>query len=193
MLRNEDPNRLNRWESKEQFEAEIQTIQRFPVDSSKFYNTRQKSHDPRMMVSARAGEQMQSFYGLYTIEEVKKVFMEAITEYEAALILFTDWDHWKDFSEFKFNKTYLDKWRVEKEIRDRLKLSKLLWKAAENGSVPAQKALLEEANKNDTKPLTRKGQALQAELEQKAKEKEVVQSIKDSLFLATVNGKRQKA
>lgn len=136
---------------------------------------------------------MQSFYGLYTIEEVKKVFMEAITEYEAALILFTDWDHWKDFSEFKFNKTYLDKWRVEKEIRDRLKLSKLLWKAAENGSVPAQKALLEEANKNDTKPLTRKGQALQAELEQKAKEKEVVQSIKDSLFLATVNGKRQKA
>lgn len=193
MLRNEDPNRLNRWESKEKFELEIQTIDRFPIDSSIFYNTRQKSYDPRMMVSLRAGEKSGVFYGMYTMAEVKKVFMEATTEYEAALVLFTEWDHWRDFSELSFNKSYLDKWRIEKEIRDRLKVTKLLWKAAENGSVPAQKTLLEEANKNDTKALTRKGQALQAELEQKAKEKEVVQGIKDSLFLATINGKRQKA
>ncbi len=182
-----------KWESMEQYYEAVPSIQRFPIDSKKYKNKREGSYEPRIIFGDRAGEFTGSYVGIYTYQEVYDVFMESTTEYEAAKKLVSDWEHWVCVIKYQPYIDIIARWRIEKEIKNRLALTELLWRAAKGGSVAAQKLLLEENNKNDLVAVSAKGKEIQKELEQKAKEKEAVQAIKDSLKLVAIDGKRKKA
>jgi hypothetical protein len=184
--------RSAKWNNLEEFLEAVPTLQRFPIDSKDFYNERYHTYSSRMMITPRMGEFGETISGLYTMEEVYKVYMESTTEYEAAKKLFSDWRHWEFFVKDSCNAKYINEWRMEREARERLRLKQLLWKSAENGNVAAQKLLLDLSIKDDSKAVTPEGKALEKQLEQTAAEKEAVQAIKQSLQLVSVNGKRKK-
>lgn len=105
---------------------------------------------------------------LYTMHEeereglpsAKKIYMEAESEYEAAMQLVGSWQHWKRLlrcSPFMKGLPYstwegLEAWREEKEIRDKADALKQLKKSAEKGNVTAQKIIYEGEKKTKGRP-----------------------------------------
>ena len=96
---------------------------------------------------------------MYTMHEedrnglpsAKRIYMEAESEYDAAMQLVGSWQHWKRLLRCKpFTKGLpnqqwegLDFWREEKEIRDKAEAFKQLKKSAAKGNVPAQRTIYE--------------------------------------------------
>jgi len=90
------------------------------------------------------------------------VYLSCDTEYEACQKLLGDWEHWKALWESARLKPYIEQLREEAALIKEARNIKILMKAAEEGSVPAAKLLLD---MNKKKPVGRP-----AEREQKAKE-----------------------
>lgn len=76
-----------------------------------------------------------------------QIYMGCDSEYEAAQKLLGSWKHWERLSECGWFKEYLEKWRDERQIREAALGKKVLIEKAEEGFVPAAKALLELAGK----------------------------------------------
>jgi len=84
----------------------------------------------------------------------KRIYMESVDEYEAAIRLVGTWLHWQRLcqctpfmkgppEEVTLAWTGLEDWRKEKELQNKSRVSKLLWNEAEKGNVSAQKILLD--------------------------------------------------
>ena len=59
------------------------------------------------------------FKPVYTLREWKDVFMEARdpSEYEPAMLLLGDWEHWQDVRAHALIKPHVDKWQQELEVK----------------------------------------------------------------------------
>ena len=95
--------------------------------------------------------QTKSEYMPFTLREkdfdtyisVYRVYMEADSEYEAAMYLLNSWEHWQVLCSSPFFKRYLDSWRQEREVKECAVAVKTLMKEAQAGNVTAAKALLD--------------------------------------------------
>lgn len=115
---------------------------------------------------------------IYTMHEqerkglpsAKKIYMEAESEYEAAMQLVGSWQHWKRlcrctyFMKGMANCMWdgLEDWREEKEIQDKAEAYKQLKKSAEKGNIQAQRLIYE--GKKDSK-----GRPSKAEVQRQAR------------------------
>ena len=108
-------------------------------------------------LNLRSGAKYESYYTMYDDDRhgmmsAKRVYLDSVDEYEAAIKLVGTWANWKQLlksKEFvegpragqKSSWEGLKSWREEKQIMDESKARELLWQAAEQGSVSAQRIL----------------------------------------------------
>ena len=59
------------------------------------------------------------FKWVYTLPQVKEMFLDARdpSEYEAAMRIVGDWDHWQQLRNHPYIKPHVDKWQKELEIK----------------------------------------------------------------------------
>lgn len=130
----------------------------------------------------------------------RRVYLESIDEYEAAIKLVGSWQHWKKLCNIKLfvdgppegrsgGWEGLKEWRKEKELRDKSRARDLLWKAAEEGNVSAQRTLYD-----PKEPVGRpsKDKVRKAANEQAEQERILNEGLK-RVRLAAVNGKAKDA
>lgn len=86
-------------------------------------------------------------FDLKDSKSMYKIYMACDSEYEAAMVLLGSWKHWERLSECQWFKEHLTKWREEREIREAALGKKVLVDQAEEGNVPAAKALLDLSGK----------------------------------------------
>lgn len=177
-------NPYNHWESYEDYENNIGNYQRFPINSAQFFNPASKRFSTRFIVNRRSGEFTGGVYGVYTVDEVRKVFLESASEYEAAMCLVSDWKHWQQLKACRKHKQFFEELALEKELQDLAKTKKLLWKAAENGNVSAQKILLD-GFKKDKEAIKKLEESHLQVKKEKETEADYVRSIKESLRLVS--------
>jgi len=90
----------------------------------------------------------------------RRIYMESLDEYEAAIRLVGSWVHWQRLlkcnafmkgphADSGYQWQGLEQWRQEKRDFERSKARDMLWESAKKGNVTAQRLLFEEANKGD--------------------------------------------
>lgn len=130
----------------------------------------------------------------------RRVYLESVDEYEAAIKLVGSWQHWKRLCNIKLfvegppehrseGWEGLKEWRKEKELRDKSQARELLWQAAKEGNVTAQRTLYD-----PKEPVGRpsKEKVNRAAREQ-AEEERILKEGLSRVRLASVNGKAQNA
>jgi hypothetical protein len=75
------------------------------------------------------------------------IYMSFDTEYEAAIRILGNWDHWESLCGCAVFKPYLEKWRTERKIREEAMAHRILVEAAEGGNVTAAKTILIDSKK----------------------------------------------
>lgn len=104
------------------------------------------------------------------LPSAKKIYMESMNEYEAAIALTPSWEYWKNMLKTSVKvRRLIDDWREEKFQKDQAAARRMLWDAAKKGNVSAQR-ILYEARKEEQ----------QQKLRQK---KEVTQTIRETEML----------
>lgn len=172
------------WESLQQYKDEIGNYKRFPINSEHYWSASNKRWKRTIFVGRRAGEFKGTVEGIYTVHEAREVFLKAATEYEAAMMLVTNWEHWVSIKESLNNKRYIDEWMLEKELADIARTKNLLWKAANRGNVSAQKILLDGFDK-DKKLIKSREEEHTKDKRAREEESSKVQMIKESLRLVS--------
>jgi len=76
-----------------------------------------------------------------------RIYMEAETEYEAAMTLLNSWKHWEILTATTWFQEHITKWRAEREIREAAIGKAVLISQAREGNVAAAKALHDQATK----------------------------------------------
>jgi hypothetical protein len=115
---------------------------------------------------------------LYTIKDddddlpsARKIYMDSVNEYDAALRLTPSWSYWKHMVEHCVKiKRVIEEWREEKYQKDQAQARKLLWEAAQKGNVSAQR-IIYEARKEEKEQKERE----KRELHQSQKETDLLQ------------------
>lgn len=78
------------------------------------------------------------------LRSARKVYMDSVNEYEAAIELTPSWEYWVGMLKTCVKiRREVDKWREEKYLKDQAQARRLLWAAAEKGNVSAQRILYE--------------------------------------------------
>ena len=88
---------------------------------------------------------------LYTIEEqdnelpsAHKIYMNSMTEYDAAMKLFGSFKYWKEMLKGSIKiRALIEEWREEKMLRDQDKARRILWEEAEKGNIGAARVIYE--------------------------------------------------
>jgi hypothetical protein len=78
------------------------------------------------------------------LPSARKIYMDSVNEYEAAVRLTPSWEYWKGMLKTCIKiRREIDKWREEKYQKDQAEARRLLWEAAQKGNVSAQRILYE--------------------------------------------------
>jgi len=72
---------------------------------------------------------------------IKPHFVNAATEYDAALTILGSWEHWTRLKKTKWFAPYFDAWEAERNLREETEAKKILIEEAENGNITAAKAI----------------------------------------------------
>lgn len=80
-----------------------------------------------------------------------QIYFQCTSEYEAAMVLLGDWEHWEKLVKCTWFQPYLEKWRNEKDRRDNAIGQGKIVELAAAGNLAAAKYL---ANKNTSKAKT---------------------------------------
>jgi len=117
---------------------------------------KEEPKDPLYTVAYEDGE----------LPSARKVYMDSVNEYEAAVQLTPSWEYWQGMLRLCVKiRREVDKWREEKYQKDQAEARRLLWAAAQKGNVSAQR-ILYEARKEE------KAQQQRAKLEEHVSMKE---------------------
>lgn len=106
-----------------------------------------------------------------------KIYMSYDNEYEAAMRILGDWDHWENLCAHKPFMKKLEKWRQERTIREEALAHNILVEAARQGNVTAAKTLLLESKKVNNVGRPSKQQVTQAAKNQAELDSFLVHSI----------------
>jgi hypothetical protein len=79
-------------------------------------------------------KETKSFYRLY---------MQCLTEYEAAMVTLGSWEHWERLSECSWFHPYLKRWRHETEVRNKALAIRAVMEQTAKGNISAAKMLLD--------------------------------------------------
>lgn len=162
-----------------------------PVDSKDYYSIDKRAYTVGLFQLRNAGARPDSGKrGVFTLEELREVYLSTPTEYECAMRFVTEWDHWKAIVSAPSMKNVIASLRTEKRLRDQAEAQKLLWDAARKGNVSAQRALLDF---QDEGKFVKAKKAAQAEEEERVlnKERAIVEEIRNNLRV--ISGKGSKA
>ena len=72
---------------------------------------------------------------------MQQIYFQCSSEYEAALVLLGDWEHWEKLSNTKWFKPHLEKWRNEKDRREQALGRGKIIELANEGNLQACKYL----------------------------------------------------
>ena len=106
-----------------------------------------------------------------------KIYMSYDNEYDAAMRILGDWAHWEVLCAHKPFMKKLEKWRIERTIREEALAHNVLIQAAKDGNVPAAKTLLLESKKVNNVGRPTKQQVTQAAKNQAELDEFLVHSI----------------
>jgi len=93
------------------------------------------------------------FRPIYTLQEWKEVFLDARdpSEYEPAMLLLGDWEHWLEIRNHPLIKLHVDKWQAELEVKLRSEAIKQMKSHAKQvGGTAAAKWLADKGYASET-------------------------------------------
>lgn len=116
---------------------------------------------------------------------LKKIYMESVDEYEAAMEITGSWEHWQRLCKNKTfmngekarNLTGLSHWREEKKLSEASKAKRLLENAAKTGNVQAAKTLYDDVKAKEDN----RGRPVKVDPHVEAEAKKKDDTIRDAL------------
>lgn len=100
------------------------------------------------------------------LPSAKKVYLNSVNEYEAAVTLTPSWEYWQNMLKLCVKiRREVDKWREEKYQKDQAEARRLLWEAAKKGNVSAQRILYEARKEEQAQKIRERKQAHESEKE----------------------------
>lgn len=165
-------------------------IDKPPVNSLDYYDGNKRGYYTAIFILRNAGVFSNSPQGIFTLQELRKVYLNTPTEYDCAMHFVTEWEHWKAIKASKRMQPYFEELYEEKRTRDQAEAQALLWKSARSGNVAAQKAIYD--MQSDTRAQKEKQSKVELEKIRLAeKEREFVEGVRKNLKVVDL-GKANK-
>jgi hypothetical protein len=133
------------------------------------------------------------FDGVFDKEEWHRLYVEAAdpTEYDAAMVLIGNWEHWQVLRKSKTLAELFDKWRMEVEVKLRSEAIKSMVRHSKQMNGAAAAKWLAEAGFVERDKRTKKGKEEEKQIG--ASVSSQVQEDAERLGLKVVNGGKEKA
>lgn len=81
-----------------------------------------------------------------------QLYMQCASDYEAALVILGNWDHWKKLCATPWFPRHLEKWRADRDERLQFLAQETVVNALLNGNITAAKHVLKEGMKTEATP-----------------------------------------